>query len=121
MSKMRKPEMDVIRFKEADVIVASGATANTLKWSGFGDGITGNGVVEYGGRSYTMDSESSYNSLLEALSAIGVTGDTHVEWQDGTSNRTLSFILQKEYGSGVSSDTWNETYYFDGSILRRMQ
>ena len=31
MSKMRVPEMDVVRFKESDVIVASGLEASTIK------------------------------------------------------------------------------------------
>ena len=47
MSKMSKPEMDVVRFKENDIIVASGVGATIPKLSlfGFADDIAGNGYM----------------------------------------------------------------------------
>jgi len=59
MSKMRVPKMDVVRFKESDVIVASGAKTMTI--SNFGDGINLNGIYKFGSFRYT--NEEVYNNF----------------------------------------------------------
>lgn len=49
MSTMKRPEMEVVRFKEADIIVASG---NIATLSGFSDTSPDNGTVRYGNTTY---------------------------------------------------------------------
>lgn len=72
MSKMRVPEMDVVRFKESDVIVASGLEASTIKLtlSGFADSVEGNGRITY--KNTTYDWGSAVNLLFE-LGEVGIT------------------------------------------------
>ena len=66
MSRMAIPTMDVVRFKEDDVIVASGGplrplslpvTAETLNLEGFGDGKMHNAFINFsdGSRKSAMD------------------------------------------------------------------
>lgn len=57
MSTMKRPEMDVVRFKEADIIVASG---NIATLSGFNDNEARNGIVSYGGTDYKRDDRDSF-------------------------------------------------------------
>ncbi len=49
MSKMRMPEMDVVRFQESDVIVASAVPVGAkLQVYNFGDNENYNGGIKYG-------------------------------------------------------------------------
>ena len=77
MTKMSTPEMDVIRFSESDVIVASGGIAGkTLSISGVGDGKEGNAFLTIGGTPYSSnlvvssDSQfvTGYNDYMSGLS-----------------------------------------------------
>ena len=61
MSTMKRPEIEVVRFKEADVIVASG---NIARLSGFNEGGAGTGKVNYGGTDYDYGNRNSlYNQF----------------------------------------------------------
>lgn len=66
MSRMMAPKMDVIRFKEADVIVASGAKATGVSISGFADGTAGNGSVTLGSNTYSSgDFKNKWSSTIQ--------------------------------------------------------
>ena len=57
MSTMKRPEMEVVRFKEADIIVASG---NIATLSGFNDNEARNGEVRYGNTTYKRGDRDSF-------------------------------------------------------------
>ena len=106
MSKWSKPEMKVIRFKEADVIVASGAVS-TKDWSGFGDGIASNAVVKFNGISYTIDSQDVINQIISA------TGRNNPGINNGESTMSVKKLLGHELEGTVSSKRWNGNYVYD--------
>ena len=65
MSKMRTPEMEVVRFTQSDVIVASGASVpTTMTVTGWRDGIKDNLELNYGGTVYTNSNRSDLIDLL---------------------------------------------------------
>lgn len=64
MSKMRTPEMSVVRFKEADVIVASG----TVGLSNFNDGNASNNTFSFNGQSYNFTDNDGFKAFRSALS-----------------------------------------------------
>ncbi len=72
MAKMRMAEMDVVRFNESDVIVASGV----LKLSGFGDSKANTGSFTYKGNTYAASEISSLKSVLSG-DGYGNTGDMY--------------------------------------------
>ena len=67
MSKMRVPKMDVVRFKENDVIVASGAIPSLTLFN-FANTIKNDGKMTYKGTSYNS---TNYNDLITALKVDG--------------------------------------------------
>ena len=73
MSKMIKPEMSVVHFKEADVIVTSGVPT-TMSASGWADGTPGNLKVTYGDTDYEYANRSA---LTTALTNNGQTANVH--------------------------------------------
>lgn len=58
---MKTPEMEVVRFSESDVIVAS---AN-LGLKNMNDNIAKNAIIEVGGQTHSVE---SYKNLLDAVS-----------------------------------------------------
>ncbi len=70
MSKMVMPEMNVVRFQESDVIVAS---SNVLYLSGFNDTTHYNGVMTFNGITAQYNNESG-NTLGELGTAINNAG-----------------------------------------------
>ena len=106
MSKMVRPEMSVVRFKEADVIVASGAVT-AMQWANFGDNVKANGVITYKGSDYTIDSIANVNNVITAMGDMGVNEGTKVTTQTTVSDPsslqyTLRWVLEKEVNEGVS-------------------
>lgn len=79
MNKMTKPEMDVVRFQESDVIVAS-----TIYLGNYNDTFVGNGFIRYKGVDYnTNGGDTVYQNLKTALggkeSFVLKNGEYHVE------------------------------------------
>ena len=69
--KMETPKMDVVRFKEADVIVASPVpVVHTTKAAGFNNESVGDANIIYKGVSYT--DAHTLNSALEADGLAGI-------------------------------------------------
>lgn len=67
--KMETPKMDVVRFEEADVIVASPTPIFTTKVGGFNNETAGDGNIQYKGVTYTDAA-----SLNSALAEDGLSG-----------------------------------------------
>ena len=109
---MIRPEMSVVRFKEADVIVASGLT---MTWSNFGDGKAQNGVVTFNGTDYTISDSTVISNLY---SDMGVRQTAGIEDRNGTVNKSINTVLNIELsGNGVSSKAWNTTYVYDANAI----
>lgn len=100
MSKIIKPEMSVVRFKEADVIVASGtAVPQTMSASGWGDGINRNFSVNYGGVDYDY---TGATTLIDLLTQNGQTQNVHTT---SGSDTTLGNIYRKDYKDDDSTQS----------------
>lgn len=103
MSKMRVPKMEVVRFKESDVIVASGALAS-LTLLGFANTRKNDGTMTYKGMIYDGD---NYSDLISVL-----TGDGYSDYI-GENYQSVSglFIMDsKGKSNGITSDgtyIWN--------------
>ena len=109
---MIRPEMSVVRFKEADVIVASGLT---MTWSNFGDGTAKNGVVTFNGTDYTISDTTAISNLYNDM---GVKRTAGLENRDGTVDKSINTVLNLELsGDGVSSKAWNTTYVYDANAI----
>jgi hypothetical protein len=114
---MKKPEVDVIRFSCSDVVAAS---SPTMTWSKFGDNTAKNGIVNYNGQTYTIDSADSITSLYTAMSGIGVTDSTRID--NNTSNEKMKAVLNLEAGgreNGVRSPLWNGTYIYENGVFTK--
>ena len=112
MSKMNTPEMSVVRFKEADVIVAS---AVAMTWSGFGDGTPKNGVVNFNGTDYTISDKTAINNLFNAM---GVKTTAGIQNSNGNVTSSANTVLKNELsGNGVNSPLWNGTYVYDATAV----
>ena len=79
MKKMSEPKMDVVRFNESDVIVASGgfdSALRTLSVTGVGDGEANNALFAFGGKGGTWSSkqiEFSDSSYVNSINSyLGV-------------------------------------------------
>ena len=102
--KMETPKMDVVRFQEADVIVASSIDSVTI--SGLGNNNTTDNYLSYGTTS--LDLQDAYNH--------------HVQFGSGFVNngtpKTLADLVNEANGSNpidsVNSD-WNHTYNWNAS------
>ena len=112
MSKIIKPEMSVVRFKEADVIVASGLT---MTWSKFGDNTPQNGVVTFNGTDYTISDNTAISNLYKDM---GVRQTAGIQSSDGSVKYSVNSILKNELtGNGVNSPLWNGTYVYDSTAI----
>ena len=113
MTRMSAPGMEVVRFKEADVIVASGAT---MTLSGFADTTAKNGVISTStGFTYMNDGSMTRNALYSELSAIfGVTVDGYTGMnRPGSTDSNIATVLNAD-DSG-STKNYNGTYTWDNS------
>lgn len=113
MSKMKMPEMRVVRFNESDVIVASFSLHN------YGDGKAHNAYVSYNGRHYGNYSGSgrTYDDLFTQFSAENpgtFNSETGFGWGD-QSYVAFSVIMgydNSDAKSGVDgSYNWNGTTF----------
>lgn len=108
MSKMRVPEMDVVRFKENDVIVASGGLPNFFIVTGFNDSIPGNGIIKYNGVIYN---KSNYTDLIDFL-ADQTDYDSYVKYQD--MSQTIYRLFKRSDGTSAAGYV-DGTYVWDAS------
>lgn len=106
--KMETPKMDVVRFEEADVIVASPIPGpiDTVTISGVGDTVTTNNYLSYG--STTLD-------LKDA-------DDHHISFGNGFNNNGVTKTLEQLVKEANESDPedsvnadWNHIYNWNNS------
>ena len=112
MSKMVTPYVDVVRFRESDVIVASGV----LRFTNFNDTVRANGQVSYNGHTYdTSKYPTRVNDFLNALGGKDYIVSTTTGIREGVDN-LLSYEYNKEESVTADGD-----YYWDGSVWRYRQ
>lgn len=105
-----KPEMEVIRFNETDVIAAS---TRTITWSNTEDGNSKNNLATFGNYSYTVSSSSSsdYNQFRADLASYF--GDPTLE-DAGRSNILFGSNSLNRYTGGTSITDGDGTFVYDG-------
>lgn len=113
MSKMVAPEMDVVRFRESDVIVAS---MGVMTLSGFNNDVGSDGNINYKGTNYSIANGNAYS-----LSALLGADKTHVQAtvspdRDPSLN-TFDNLFEADFDSGDSSSfgfvkAENGSYYW---------
>lgn len=108
MSKMTRPTMEVIRFKESDIVVASGAGFSNSK---FGNGVAGDGVVTYNGTPYAMSSYDAVSSFLGVLAGDGI---RNAGISNGSTTQSLRGVLEVEASRGAGAG-WNGSYVYDST------
>ena len=65
MTLMRKPEMEVIRFSESDIVAASGGIPQTMTATCWGNGVNGDFKINYGGVEYGVAKRNQLKAALE--------------------------------------------------------
>ena len=109
MSKMKMPEMDVVRFNESDVIVASG-DPKTFSLIKVGNGISGDSRIIYMGQEYTdSDGQALADLLNEAVSGSCNPSSGPVDQLTG---RYFTWVLRNE--DSTSSYDRDGTYEYSG-------
>ena len=109
MSKMVAPKMDVVRFRESDVIVASGV----LRFTNFSDTVRANGQVSYNGHTYdTSNYPTRVDAFINALGNKAYIVPTTTGISEGVDN-LLSYEYNREESVTADGD-----YYWDGSVWR---
>ena len=101
MGRMTVPTMDVVRFKEDDIIVASGIVHQKYAFlSGWGDGIDGNATLRFeNGTNSTYGWDTLHNEAMENM----LTG---LMFNNGSETKSLNDLGMNE---NLSSD-WNGQY-----------
>ena len=110
MSKMTMPTIDVVRFEESDVIVASAAASRyyPMTLTGFGDGETGNEIVGYNGHEYKNNDSLKY--------AVGEGFDDNTGFDYGAGRVTWMDMRSMDYGNNPTIDTRVDgTYEWDST------
>jgi len=118
MSKMNAPKMEVVRFKEADVIVASGAKTLTLE--NFGNGVLGDGSLNFGNYTHTSTDVMQWNNTNLKNHMYDYFGyDFHANKNNNFFNGTHGFgaIASDVYNnSDTSPASLNGTWEWDSSL-----
>ena len=130
MSRMNAPEMEVVRFKEDDVVAESLGIRATpvLSLRNFGDANYGDGLIWFADNRYDVNGSGNwytdYTDLLNAINTLAGTNGTGVYLAQDSSLATyidLERVIQSDGGAlgiGLGHDTldgfeWNTEYdYF---------
>ncbi|MBE6867657.1 MAG: hypothetical protein E7494_02730 [Ruminococcus albus] len=102
MSTMKRPEMEVVRFKEADIIVASGVTL-----SGFYNGVNNDANAYYNGNDYNK----AKNNIDDFYSLLPNNSKTIFDNSNGQFD-TIDKMFGYDEGDAYS-EGWNGTYKWD--------
>ena len=116
MRKMKMPEMDVVRFNESDVIVASG-DPKTFALINMGNGIAGDSRIIYMGDEYT-DSYQDTQALTALLNeAVPGSCNTFYGPADKLSYSFFQTVMHSEEDTTVDSHYGdrNGTYEYSRS------
>ena len=111
MRQMNKPEMEVIRFAQNDIVVASSGRlmSQSITLTRFSGGTPKDGVVQYNGTSYPITSSDDVSTFLSALRNNGI---KNAGISNGKNTQSLRNTIGKEVTRGVEGD-WNGTYDYD--------
>ena len=114
MMKMQKPEMEVVRFNEIDVIVASGGLRKSasISLSGFSGGMPKDGAVQFNGTNYSMTSNDEVSTFLSALRNSGI---RNAGISNGQTTQSLRNTLLYEVSNGARN--WDGTFDYDPSAV----
>ena len=113
MRKMKTPEVDVIRFNESDVIVASGGP-DSVRLAGLGNGQA-DATLSFMGKTY------DYNSLNAAYDAISQehsvpSNGLYLYIPDIPEATYSNNLFNADQGRDPSSNSvWNGTYTYHSS------
>jgi len=115
MVQMKKPEMEVIRFKERDLVVASNGrhivTTSSIDLSGCSGHVPGDGTVTFNGVVYPISSYSDVSVFIEALRDSGI---SNAGVSTGGKPQSLRATLRTEADSGARN-FYDGTYVYDPS------
>ncbi len=108
--------MDVIRFAENDIIVASGGTRGVQSFDLTGCystvSVPRDGTVTYNGVVYTLDSTENVDSFIAAIGADGIRS---AGIQSGSKPGSLRHTLNYEVTTGTRNYQ-DGTYVYDPSV-----
>lgn len=126
MGKMKMPTVDVVRFTESDVIVASGGIMNVSNL-GNGEEATdaGDGVWKFGTLTYTSSDihgnpgyfVSQFNSYFGTK--IASTADIRFAGRTGTDLYTLVEDDMEDIGQSSGDSGYNGSWRWNGSSFDR--
>lgn len=115
MSLMKKPEMDVIRFKENDIVVASNGrhiiTEQSIEFTGLTGGVAGDGTVTYNGIVYPLTSYADVSTFIKVLRDDGI---ANAGVSTGGTPQSLRGTLRTEASDGAKYFS-DGVYYYDPS------
>ena len=122
MSKMSAPRMDVIRFNESDVIVASVVAAGkTLSVRGVGDGHNGTAFLNIGGINYSsrqvIGNDSNFIAAYNAYMGELTTYRSDTLLHNGQESLSIYNVLKDDASEGSYDNyhRWaNTTYTWNG-------
>lgn len=101
---MTKPEMDVVRFNESDVIVAS----STLGLMNMNNNVAGDAKVAMGGKEYTV---GEYKDFLNGLG-----GHTNVSFQKDNNKASLENLNAEEDKHTITDGIYTKIISGDETI-----
>lgn len=114
MSQMRKPEMEVIRFTESDIVVASnGARRMATSFSLTGvnkGGAIGDGIANYNNNDYLLNSESAVDTFISAM------GVSNAGISNGSTTQSLKSTLKAETKQKIKG-YWDGYYVYDPDAI----
>lgn len=117
MSQMRKPEMEVIRFTESDIVVASNGSRRmqtaSLNLTGFGQqGVKGDGIATLNGTSYSINTLNDVDTFTNALNNSDI---FNAGISNGTTTQTLRGTFRAEVNKGA--EHWDGYYLYDSDAI----
>ena len=118
MSKMKAPKMDVVRFNESDVIVASSG----ITISKYADATANNGVIkfgEFGEYTYTSQQATTYPTSNEFYHNLwdefGMNPGTMPNVEYGEASYSIDSLTSQEYRYGNQNVSLPDGFYsWDG-------
>ena len=119
---MRTPEIEVVRFTQNDVIVASGVNVpQTMTVANWNDGISKNMEITYGNNTYSgvnQNNPLSFYALGDLIRANGQTTDIHTSKDKDT---TLTSLVQFERNGNDSGSLSGLDWDADNNYWRTRQ
>lgn len=124
MSKMRMPEMSVVRFNESDVIVASGSPMDKyVALRGWNDTTAKNGEVYYveGSTETLIYNHSQSGSNTNRMNEYFGNGDTAYTFYVGNTPWSFSTMINSDTNGAATGNTdMTGTYeWYGGSIFKK--